>query len=363
MPTVILPGARRSPGAALGALADAARLHADRRRQRLARRIGADRAAARRARRRPSRCAASAPPATPASSRPATTSCASWTATRRSIRATSRRSPARCSSRPPTSCSAPAAASAAAMPPHARLANRLLVLELRRRSGVVLRDLGPMRAARRGPLVELAIEDRRFGWPLEMVLRAAAEGWRIARGRGALCAARRALEGDRHRARHRARRARHGGGADMTAIAVHREGAGRRAQQDAADARRAAPSRRRRWRRRRSQDTLAAVAATAVARRIVVLDGAPGRGCAPGFEVIAQRGGRSRRAARCRVRRHRRAGAGRGDGHAAAHAAAAGVCAAPARARRRGARRRSRRRLLGDRPAPRRRRPSSRACR
>jgi hypothetical protein len=36
-----------------------------------------------------------------------------------------------------------------------------------------------MRAARREPLLELNIRDRRFGWPLEMVLRAAAAGWRI----------------------------------------------------------------------------------------------------------------------------------------------------------------------------------------
>ena len=33
--------------------------------------------------------------------------------------------------------------------------------------------------ARRAPLVALGIEDRRFGWPLEMVLRAADAGWRI----------------------------------------------------------------------------------------------------------------------------------------------------------------------------------------
>ncbi len=66
-----------------------------------------------------------------------------------------------------------------AMPPHARLANRALTLELRRRSGLVLRDLGPMRAARRTALLELGIEDRRFGWPLEMVLRASAQGWRV----------------------------------------------------------------------------------------------------------------------------------------------------------------------------------------
>jgi glycosyltransferase involved in cell wall biosynthesis len=66
-----------------------------------------------------------------------------------------------------------------AWPWHARLANRLLAAELRRRSGLALSDLGPMRAARRQALLELAIEDRRFGWPLEMVMRAAAAGWTV----------------------------------------------------------------------------------------------------------------------------------------------------------------------------------------
>jgi glycosyltransferase involved in cell wall biosynthesis len=66
-----------------------------------------------------------------------------------------------------------------AFPLHARVANRVLSLELRRRTGAALTDLGPMRAARREPLLALGIRDRRFGWPLEMVLRAAAAGWRI----------------------------------------------------------------------------------------------------------------------------------------------------------------------------------------
>jgi glycosyltransferase involved in cell wall biosynthesis len=66
-----------------------------------------------------------------------------------------------------------------AWPAHARVANRLLARELRRRSGAPLTDLGPMRAARRTALLDLGIADRRFGWPLEMVLRAAAAGWRI----------------------------------------------------------------------------------------------------------------------------------------------------------------------------------------
>ena len=66
-----------------------------------------------------------------------------------------------------------------AWPVHARALNAVLALELRRRTGTPLRDLGPMRAAGRAELLALGIRDRRFGWPLEMVLRAAAGGWRI----------------------------------------------------------------------------------------------------------------------------------------------------------------------------------------
>jgi glycosyltransferase involved in cell wall biosynthesis len=66
-----------------------------------------------------------------------------------------------------------------AWPWHARAANKLLAFELRRRTGVRLTDLGPMRAARREGLLSLGLQDRRFGWPLEMVIRAAAADWRI----------------------------------------------------------------------------------------------------------------------------------------------------------------------------------------
>jgi glycosyltransferase involved in cell wall biosynthesis len=71
-------------------------------------------------------------------------------------------------------------AEAGAWPRHARLGNRALCWEVRRRTGLALRDLGPMRAARREALAGLGITDRRFGWPLEMVLRAQAAGWRVA---------------------------------------------------------------------------------------------------------------------------------------------------------------------------------------
>src|SRR5262249_6235776 len=66
-----------------------------------------------------------------------------------------------------------------AWPVHARVANRYLAFELRRRTGLCLHDLGPMRAARRTALLDLGLADRRSGWRLEMVLRAAAAGWRI----------------------------------------------------------------------------------------------------------------------------------------------------------------------------------------
>jgi glycosyltransferase involved in cell wall biosynthesis len=67
-----------------------------------------------------------------------------------------------------------------AWPVHARVANRALAARLRRRSGIRLHDLGPMRAAPREGLLGLQIRDRRFGYPLEAVLRAAGAGWRIA---------------------------------------------------------------------------------------------------------------------------------------------------------------------------------------
>jgi glycosyltransferase involved in cell wall biosynthesis len=69
-------------------------------------------------------------------------------------------------------------AEAGAWPLHARLANRALSLMIRRRAGHFT-DIGPMRAVRREALLGLGLRDRRFGWPLEMVLRAADAGWRI----------------------------------------------------------------------------------------------------------------------------------------------------------------------------------------
>jgi len=66
-----------------------------------------------------------------------------------------------------------------AWPPHARLANKVLAFQVRRKTGLELDDLGPMRAMRRDALIDLGMTDRRSGWPLEMVLRAVQAGLRV----------------------------------------------------------------------------------------------------------------------------------------------------------------------------------------
>jgi len=66
-----------------------------------------------------------------------------------------------------------------AWPAHARLGNAVLAWRLRRAAGAPLHDLGPMRAARREDLLALGMVDRRFGYPLEMVLKAARHGLRV----------------------------------------------------------------------------------------------------------------------------------------------------------------------------------------
>lgn len=67
---------------------------------------------------------------------------------------------------------------AGAWPWHARAGNRVLAALLRRR-GLPVADLAPARAARRVDLLDLGIQDRAFGYPLELLLRAARAGWRV----------------------------------------------------------------------------------------------------------------------------------------------------------------------------------------
>jgi glycosyltransferase involved in cell wall biosynthesis len=63
-------------------------------------------------------------------------------------------------------------------PWHARLSNLVLSAMLRARR-VPVRDIAPIRVARRQALLELGITDRAFGYPLELLIRAGAAGWRI----------------------------------------------------------------------------------------------------------------------------------------------------------------------------------------
>lgn len=67
-----------------------------------------------------------------------------------------------------------------AWPVHARAGNLALARMLHRRTGLRLHDLGPMRVARREALLGLELTDRRSGYPLQMVVRAADAGWRVA---------------------------------------------------------------------------------------------------------------------------------------------------------------------------------------
>ncbi len=67
-----------------------------------------------------------------------------------------------------------------ALPPQARLGNRLAVSLIRLIWGVRYTDLGPFRAIRRDALPKLRMTDRDYGWTIEMQIRAAEEGLRIA---------------------------------------------------------------------------------------------------------------------------------------------------------------------------------------
>lgn len=64
-------------------------------------------------------------------------------------------------------------------PWHARLGNAVVAGWLRRRIGLPLHDLAPMRVCRREALAELRVQDRRFGYPVELLRRAIESGWRI----------------------------------------------------------------------------------------------------------------------------------------------------------------------------------------
>lgn len=64
-------------------------------------------------------------------------------------------------------------------PWHARAGNALVVAWLRRRIGMSVHDIAPLRVVGREALLALGVEDRRFGYPVELLQRATHAGWRI----------------------------------------------------------------------------------------------------------------------------------------------------------------------------------------
>ena len=66
-----------------------------------------------------------------------------------------------------------------AWPWHARAGTMLLATLIRRRSTIAIHDLAPMRVCRRQELLDLDIRDRRFGYPLELMLKASSAGWTV----------------------------------------------------------------------------------------------------------------------------------------------------------------------------------------
>jgi glycosyltransferase involved in cell wall biosynthesis len=65
-------------------------------------------------------------------------------------------------------------------PWHARLGNQVVCWRLRRRHGIPVHDIAPMRVAHRDAFISLGVADRRSGYPLELLVRAAAAGWVMA---------------------------------------------------------------------------------------------------------------------------------------------------------------------------------------
>ena len=64
-------------------------------------------------------------------------------------------------------------------PWHARLGTAVVCWRLRTRYGLQVHDIAPMRVARRDALLSLGVTDRRSGYPLELLVRAAQAGWSV----------------------------------------------------------------------------------------------------------------------------------------------------------------------------------------
>ena len=66
-----------------------------------------------------------------------------------------------------------------AMPPHQRFGNWLVSRLMNTLYGLSITDLGPYRAVRRQLLNELNMQEMTYGWPTEMIVKAARSGARI----------------------------------------------------------------------------------------------------------------------------------------------------------------------------------------
>jgi rSAM/selenodomain-associated transferase 1 len=179
-----------------------------------------------------------------------------------------------------------------AWPLHARIANAELARRLRARTGADLHDLGPMRAARREHLLGLGLGDRRSGYPLEMVLSAAAAGMRIVerdvayRPRAGRSKVTGTLRGTRQAVQDMGRQL--AAPAPVLLVLAKAPVPGRVKTRltpactpdQAAALAEAALS-----------DTLRTLDRVPAGRRILVLDGAPGHWLPPGWEVLPQGGG------------------------------------------------------------------------
>ena len=66
-----------------------------------------------------------------------------------------------------------------AMPYHQRFGNQLAAWLIHRLYGLELTDLSPFRAVGRQSLLSLEMEDMGYGWPTEMIVKAARKGWQV----------------------------------------------------------------------------------------------------------------------------------------------------------------------------------------
>ena len=64
-------------------------------------------------------------------------------------------------------------------PWHARVGTAAVCWRLRSRHHLQVHDIAPMRVMRRQALLNLDVTDRRSGYPLELMVKAAAAGWRV----------------------------------------------------------------------------------------------------------------------------------------------------------------------------------------